>query len=203
MHCLLHWLLGQLLLNPHFFPVCLLENVWFPFLLHGQMRRTCLTWDLHKKQKDFLCPSPLWDNWVQCIPWSALTPKIIQSLSQGVTGKYKHNPGHTQWRNYCSLLSVYVCIYFLMAFSVLHPCSKGEHGLHSEDMESRKRNLLSEAPFYNIMPYITTTFSFPKSLIPPVSTCSLSLSQIIPHSFGGLAKLRAKLNCYLRLQLQS
>lgn len=47
------------------------------------------------------------------------TPKIIQSsMSCEVTGKYKHNPGHTQWRNDCSLLCV--CLYFLMAFLILH-----------------------------------------------------------------------------------
>lgn len=106
-----------------------------------------------RSQKDLLCPLPIWESRVQCTPWSVLTLKIIVSSAfQEVTGKYKHNPGHTQWSNDYSLLSVCICIYFLMAFLLLHPCSKGKHRLHSEDMESRKRNLFSEAPLYNTMP---------------------------------------------------
>lgn len=114
MHCLLHWLLGKLLLNPHFSPICLLENALFPLLLQGETGRS---WDLHKKQKDFLCPFPIWDSRVQRTPWSVLTPKNIQSpMSWEVTGKYKHNPGHIQWKNDCPLLSVCVCVHFLVLF---------------------------------------------------------------------------------------
>lgn len=112
MHFLLQWQLGKSLLDPHFSPICLLENALFPLLLQGETGRSCFTWDLHKKQKGFRCPLPIWDRRVQHTPWFVLTPKIIQpQTSWEVTGKSKHNPGHTQWRKDCSLLSV--CMYTL------------------------------------------------------------------------------------------
>lgn len=105
------------------------------------------------------------------------------------------------WRNDCSFLSVCVCIYVLMAFLILCPWSKGKYGLSSEHTESRKRNLSSKAPPCNAVPYFITTFSFPKTLILPVNTRNLSLRQIIPQSFGGLAELRAKLQLLLESTL--
>jgi len=51
------------------------------------------------------------------------------------------------------------------------------------------------------MSYIIAAFSFPKTLIPTVNTCSLSLRQIIPQSFGGLAELGDKLQLLLESTL--
>ena len=160
-----------------------------------------------KKQTDLLCSFPIWDTWAQCASWSVLAPDVIHSWTcWEVTGKYKDNPGHSRLEEWL-FFALCVCVYFLMAFLILCPWSKGKHGLgsaagfHLAHMESRKRNISSKAPQCDTMSYIIAAFSFPKTLIPTVNTCSLSLRQIIPQSFGGLAELGDKLQLLLESTL--
>lgn len=145
MHCLLHWLLGKLLLNPHLCPVCFLEKALFPLLLQGETGRSCegVSPEIYTRSRRISC-APFLSGTVEYNAHLHLY-SLLKSFNHQRPGKYKHNPGHTQWRNDCSLPCVCVCIYFLMAFLVLQPCSRGEHGLHSEDMESRNRKLFSKA----------------------------------------------------------
>lgn len=104
------WLLGKLRLNSHFSPVCLLGNASFPLLLWGE---NVSPKTYPKKQKDLLCPPPIWESWTQCMPLSVLTPDIIDSgMCWELTGEYKDNLGRTQLDEWL-LFAFCVCMYIL------------------------------------------------------------------------------------------
>lgn len=202
MHCLLHWLLGKLLLNPHLCPVCFLEKALFPLLLQGETGRSCegVSPEIYTRSRRISC-APFLSGTVEYNAHLHLY-SLLKSFNHQRPGKYKHNPGHTQWRNDCSLLCVCVYIFWWLFWSSSLAAGENMDSTLRTWSQGIETSSLRHT-FYSTMPYIITTFSFPKPLIPPVSTCSLSLRQIIPHSFGGLAELTAKLSCYLRIQLQS